>query len=351
MEQITLYYRQGSSDKVYQASIHPEGSQWLVTFAYGRRGSTLTTGCKTPVPVAYGPAKAIYDKLVAEKKAKGYTPGENGTPYQHTDKAAQVSGIQCQLLNAVEASEVQHLVDNPAFAMQEKFDGKRTLIRKTVSAIHGINRKGLIVALPCTLLEATRYSPETYIMDGECLGEEYVAFDLLHYNGNDIRQYPFGQRFLMLKNLLRLRQPAHITPAHTEIDVQMKTEMLERLKAAGKEGVVFKKISSPYVAGRPATGGDQLKAKFYESASFVVGKVNGKRSVSLLLLHGRSLVAAGNVTIPPNQDIPTVGAVVEVRYLYAFKTSGSIYQPVFQGVRDDIDASECTVSQLKFKAE
>lgn len=53
----------------------------MVEFAYGRRGTTLSQGTKTNVPVPYQQAKRIYDKLVAEKIAKGYTPGEDGTPY------------------------------------------------------------------------------------------------------------------------------------------------------------------------------------------------------------------------------------------------------------------------------
>ena len=51
MEQTTLYYRQGASDKVYQASIEPRGDQYIVAFAYGRRGTTLQTGIKTQTPV------------------------------------------------------------------------------------------------------------------------------------------------------------------------------------------------------------------------------------------------------------------------------------------------------------
>ena len=60
---------------------------------------------------------------------------------------------------------------------------------------------------------------------------------------------------------------------------------------------------------------------------------------------------AGNVTIPPNHEIPTTGQVVECRYLYAFRESGSIYQPVYLGARDDITSDECTTAQLKYKAE
>ena len=78
LDQVTLYYRQGSSDKVYQAAIAPAGDGFVVTFAYGRRGSTLTTGTKTLSPVTHNTARSIYDRLVREKKAKGYTEGPDG---------------------------------------------------------------------------------------------------------------------------------------------------------------------------------------------------------------------------------------------------------------------------------
>src|SRR4051794_9792024 len=41
MEQITLYYRHGSSDKMYQASLQPADGGFIVPFAFGRRGTTL----------------------------------------------------------------------------------------------------------------------------------------------------------------------------------------------------------------------------------------------------------------------------------------------------------------------
>jgi bifunctional non-homologous end joining protein LigD len=94
-----------------------------------------------------------------------------------------------------------------------------------------------------------------------------------------------------------------------------------------------------------------LKLKFTTSASFVVGSVNRRRSVALLLVDQGVRVPAGNVTIPANADVPQPGDVVEVRYLYAFPESGHVFQPVFLGVRDDVLPDECTVSQLKFKAD
>jgi bifunctional non-homologous end joining protein LigD len=57
-------------------------------------------------------------------------------------------------------------------------------------------------------------------------------------------------------------------------------------------------------------------------------------------------VSVGNVTIPVNFDIPRVGSVVEVRYLYAYP-GGSLYQPVYLGARTDVDVDN--YAGLKFK--
>ncbi len=110
-------------------------------------------------------------------------------------------------------------------------------------------------------------------------------------------------------------------------------------------------IQSKASGHRPQRGGTQLKPKFHETASFIVTKPNGQRSVSLMLWQNGKVRPSGNVTIPPNHEIPKPGEIVECRYLYAFKESGLIYQPVFLGKRDDIVHEECTTAQLKYKAE
>jgi bifunctional non-homologous end joining protein LigD len=76
----TLHYRDGSSDRVCQAAIEPQGELFVVKFAYGRRGSTMNTGTKTQAPVDCESAKALYDKLIREKMAKGYAQGPDSTP-------------------------------------------------------------------------------------------------------------------------------------------------------------------------------------------------------------------------------------------------------------------------------
>jgi bifunctional non-homologous end joining protein LigD len=351
MEHLTLYYRQSSSDKVYQASLEPTDGGYVVRFAYGRRGTTLQTGTKTQSPITYDEAKRLYDQLIAEKTAKGYTPGEDGTPYHGTTKAPQSTGLHCQLLNPIEADHAERLIADPAWWMQEKYDGRRLLIRKSGDAITGINRLGLTVALPQTLIASTANCPIDLILDGEAIGDEFHAFDVLLVGDDEIGGLRYGERYLRLMNLLASFQHPHLHLVPTAFLPKHKAELFAQLKKGGREGVVFKQTDAPYIAGRPATGGSQLKYKFCETASFIVGKINAKRSVSLLLFCGDRIVAAGNVTIPPNHDLPKTGQIVECRYLSTFRESGSIYQPVYLGPREDIPAEECTTAQLKYRAE
>ena len=140
-----------------------------------------------------------------------------------------------------------------------------------------------------------------------------------------------------------------VRAVHTAILPDEKRRAFDELRAGGAEGVVFKDANSHYTAGRPASGGSQVKFKFVTTASFIVAAVNKRRSVALVLLDGDQRVAAGNVTIPPDHEVPAPGEIVEVRYLYAFEQSGRIYQPVFLGNRDDLDSSDCSVRQLKYK--
>ncbi|MGA2869819.1 MAG: WGR domain-containing protein [Verrucomicrobiota bacterium] len=350
-ERVALYYREGSSDKVYQAAIEPAGNQFVVNFAYGRRGATLTTGTKTSSPVDYAAANKIYTKLVGEKKAKGYTEGENGTPYQHADK--QASGILPQLLNPVEETEVELLLRDDNYCAQEKFDGKHLLVRKQDNDLEGINKKGFVVGLPQTVANEVRSVPGSFIPDGESIGDDYHAFDLLEYNGENLRSLPYRIRLARLIDLLLLARSdyKHIHLVKTAFSTQQKTELWERLRRENREGIVFKRLDASYTPGKPNSGGPQLKFKFVATVSAVVAKINVQRSVEVSLLHGRNLVSCGNVTIPANHQIPRVGDVVEVRYLYAYRDSLALYQPVYLGPRDDVEPSECLVSQLKFKAE
>ncbi|MES2438566.1 MAG: WGR domain-containing protein [Verrucomicrobiota bacterium] len=347
----SLHYREGSSDKVYQTAVEAKDDGYIVTFAYGRRGNTLTTGTKTDIPLPLATALKVYERLVASKVAKGYKPDHQpATNYQQTGDEGRDTGIRCQLLNPVEKSEVSRLLTGRTHCLQEKHDGRRLMVRKQGDEITGINRRGLIVAIPDTIRLAIEEIPFDVLIDGEAVGDTLHAFDLLEVKGNDIRQRRYMDRFAGLIMVIPTNQPA-LRWVSTSIDPDDKVETYEELRQTNREGVVFKEVDAHYSPGRPNSGGTQLKYKFVESASFIVTARNSKRSVTLGLFDGNELVGAGNVTIPPNHAVPASGEVVEIRYLYAFRESGSIYQPVYLGKRCDIPTAECTTDQLKYKAD
>lgn len=349
MEQITLYFRQGSSDKVYQASIEPLNGGYVVNYAFGRRGTTLQTGTKTQTAVPYDTAKSLLDKLVNEKKAKGYTPGEEGTPYRQTNNESRSAGIGCQLLNPISESEAERLIHDRDFCLQQKLDGRRLLVQKEDGSVRGINRLGLYVAIPEPIASAAEGIGGNFVIDGEAVDDTFHAFDLLEVDGADQCALTYESRYRRLQRLLGRGTDNLIKIVDTAFDAAAKALAFCTFKAMNAEGVVFKRLSAPYTEGRPSSGGSQLKLKFCETASFLVGAINQKRSVSLMLFRGDQLVPAGNVTLPANHDRPVAGAVIECRYLYAFRESGAVFQPVYLGRRDDIAPAECVVEQLKYK--
>jgi bifunctional non-homologous end joining protein LigD len=351
LENITLYYREGSSDKVYQCQIEAAGERFVVNFAYGRRGSTMNTGTKTNVPVDYDSAKRIFDKLVKEKKSKGYTEGEAGTPYITPEANKQSSGLIPQWLNPIDEAQVLDLINDDNYCAQEKFNDRRLLARKQGLDITGINKKGLITGLPLPVFEVVRGFETDVVIDGEGIKDTLRAFDLLFLDGIDIRDWPYRERLAALMNLLFSVQQTTIKLVETAFTTEQKLALLKELKARNAEGIVFKHLHAPATPGRPNSGGTQLKHKFVATLSALVAKVNQKRSVQISLLGKNSWQMAGNVTIPPNHSIPRVGEVIEVQYLYAHRESDVLYQPVYLGPRDDVDAGECHVHQLKYKPE
>ena len=346
-----LYYREGGSDKVYQAWIEAReggGAGFAVNFAYGRRGSALSTGTKTASPVDYDAAVRIYEKIVAEKMAKGYTPEASGRAFAMTERAGRVSGRLPQLLNPVDETEADAYLDGTDWLMEEKFDGRRLMVEVRASAaggeVEGSNRKGLVVSLPAEV-EAALANLGDCVLDGELVGARLFAFDALSVGGEDLTPLPFCERAARRDALLAGHATAAALAAVTTYrSPGEKRAAYAAVRDAGREGVVFKRSHAPYTVGRPGAGGDQVKVKFYATCSAVVAKVNARRSVALAV-GGEGV---GNVTVPPNFALPSVGEVVEVRYLYAHR-GGALYQATFLGVRDDVDPCECVLDQIKYK--
>jgi bifunctional non-homologous end joining protein LigD len=204
------------------------------------------------------------------------------------------------------------------------------------------------VELPSQVVRALEWIEEDFILDGECVGDLFHAFDVLSSSERDWRVLSYRDRLRALNRLLERHSNGNVLILDTYFEKERKLERFKAFQEFHAEGVVFKLLPASHAPGRPTSGGPALKFKFTTTGSFIVAGANKCRSVKLKL-HGEK-TDCGNVTIPPNHDIPKTGAVVEIRYLYAYR-GGSLYQPVFLGVRDDISACECLRGQLKFKRE
>lgn len=358
---ITLHCTAGNSDKLYIIFVRRDGDGWRVDYQNGRRGGTMTPGTRTPTPVDYAAADAIATKLLKSKLAKDYRPIDCvGGGFAATACASDKvdSGFRPQLLNPVDERTVAELLADDDWFAQIKFDGERRTIRLVGGQVEGINRKGQVVPLPievATCVGELLHGPANgdTLIDGELIGTTFCAFDLLMFNGRDLRERPAIDRVAALMQLIG-DQPSPVVKGTPAVTAAAKRALLDFARANGEEGIVFKRAAAPYRSDRPNSGGDALKFKLVESCSVrVAGITPGKRSVQMQLLDaGGQWIDVGRVTVPPNHGLPAEGAVVEVCYLYAFPMpGGALFQPVYLGPRSDIDLDECRVSQLKFKGE
>ena len=357
LSQTSLYYSEGRSDKEYHVELVEVDGGHVVNFRYGRRGSALTSGTKNAVPLGLDDAKALYDKLVKEKTAKGYTPDLSGAAYQGTEHAGRQTDFVPQLLSPITEAEAQTLLSHDDWAAQEKMDGERRAAHAERGQVIGANRKGLIVPLPQALADELRRIDAqhgTIRVDGEIIGEILYVFDLHTVQGECLHALPWIERLRRAEGALAGCRHLKLVPV--AVTTAEKHALWNRVETAHGEGLVLKRMRSLVTTGRPNTGGDWRKYKFTESASCAVMAISsGKRSVKLGLLEhknraiqGLRWIPVGNVTIPPNQPIPAPGDIVEVNYLYAYP-GGSLYQPVYHGKRLDVDAEACSMAQLKYK--
>ncbi len=259
-----------------------------------------------------------------------------------------------QLLNECSEEDLEKYLTDNNWCAQEKFDGQNRLLFTGKKGAQAANRKGLVIGLDNNREKDLQSFPEGYIFNGEDMGRIVYLFDLI---GEKQRSLPYKRRFEALETLITdYKLPGRpFRVVYTAWDTEDKRELLKTLRDNKKEGIVFKDIRASYTPGRPASGGTQVKFKFYDTCSCVVTGVNKtKRSISLGLYDkagvNTQLIEVGNCTVYPNQDIPKVRDVVEVKYLYAYE-GGSLYQPVLIGPRTDIDLPECKISQLKYKKE
>lgn len=358
----SLEYKQGGSDKVYHVQIKehgdPQDGAFTVDFQYGRRGSALATGTKTPLPVSLHLAESLFKKLVAEKKAKGYT--ETGAEASGVVGAASKEvdeEMLPQLLTEAAEADAERFITDDDYCAQEKLDGRNKSLRRHGSFVTSTNKKGQQVPTPLDVARAAVQIGRNFIVQAEHVGDVFYVHNITSLEGDDYAEWTYTNRMAVVTKLFPYKD-APIVAVETARTTQEKRDLFLRLKRENKEGIVFKKKYAPFRVGYTDS---QFKIKFWASLSARVKRLwaDGKSSIEVELLNpSGAWVTAGNVTVLKRGLIDTlkVGDVVEVKYLYALKSTGILYQPspcmtgdTFK--RDDVGWHECITKQLKLKGE
>jgi len=360
IKSTTLYYKGKGSDKVYVATIfEADGGGYNVAGANGPRGGTLTPRPQNDTPVDLATAEKLFDKLVKSKVNHRDTPYVVGldlnSSYEPPANTTPDSTIQPQLLTAIDdADAAAQVVLDDNYATQEKMDGIRIALVAEASGVVAYNRSGKARGIADNILiEAQRLRQMTgdFSLDGECVGSDFHAFDMLSLDGEDLRPRDFVTRHHTLVGLLSALNRVKVRSIHllpTGFTEKEKTQMVQSLFARGAEGAVLKNKHAAYVPGRQPT---EYKYKFVQTASCLVTKKNAKDSVAIGLFDLRGqLVDVGNVKIRNSRTVVKEGDVVEVRYLNCLP-GGHLYQPFMVGVRDDIDSGACLLSQVHYKGQ
>jgi predicted DNA-binding WGR domain protein len=328
----------------------------------------------TPVqaPVSQ-PAASISTRIVKRRilwdnpDAEAPSPAAPVVQEPAPDMFGETGIVIAQLLNEImdESAVGAYLLD-PAWGLQEKKDGKHLTVKwwtapNTPYQISTINKKGKLIASAPAFINAIRpclVDKVSMLLDGEQIGNDYFVYDILEYNGRDLRGLSYERRYDKLCNLFPIINPHGIIRVRLYIYTEAslsdynKSQKYQEFKNAGLEGVVFKRLAATFTPGKAHQ--DMWKWKFYATCSCrVSNRETGKHSIGLELLDIDALANTwrdvGNCTIGQNQPLPSPGSIAEIKYLYAYR-HGCLYQPSYIGPRDDVDESECTTNQLKYKA-
>jgi bifunctional non-homologous end joining protein LigD len=92
----------------------------------------------------------------------------------------------------------------------------------------------------------------------------YMVFDILYLNGNWIHQRPLRERIDLLNGILIPNSTVQQVPVHPSGQA-----LFDLMKQQGMEGIVCKKLESPYVIG--GKNGSWVKVKNYGDLIAVIG--------------------------------------------------------------------------------
>ena len=285
---------------------------------------------------------------------KNHTPAVLPRRLNLEPEESDITFVPHLLLPVIDEAAMEQFLEDNNYCIQEKKDGKHFTIKRIDGEVFVRNKLGKIINYPEALVEALGGIEGDIHLDAEGIGMVYHVFDIMHLDNKDLTGRGYEARHSKLKEIEedlccdRSEVTFKIVPLHK--GKAQKKAFYDRMMKKGKEGVVFKKLDAPYRSA--ARNSDMVKFKFYAtlSARICAGRT-GKNSIGLELLEKDQWVKIGNCTVSANKMFSIrVGQVAEIKYLYGYK-GGSLYQPSFKEIRDDVLPGECLMSQVKYKSE
>lgn len=364
---LRLTNTEGRSNKEYNIYITiGEGGVCHVRVEYGAIGKALKREYKSQEPLTANQAIRLYEKTKNEKLRKGYvvdreTIFDDAEPSEPLKPLPQkvATGLLPMLLNPIERADISHYQHNANWCFQIKYDGERQIIKITEAGIVLANRTGTEIPAPDSVIALrdalAGVGITTAVLDCERMTDsQFVVFDVLQINADNLINVDMFKRLIRLNSLSPVFNAClsgkEFVVTKVAFSTEEKHQLLKQAEADNEEGIVIKRMDATYTPSRPASLGDALKLKFYDTATVrVESHHKTKSSVGIELRDASGVfVNVGNVTIPPNAQKPAIGQLIEVRYLYAY-LKGSLYQPTYIRERNDLVESAATLDQLKYK--
>ncbi len=224
------------------------------------------------------------------------------------------------------------------WATELKMDGRRVVVEIADGEVRPHGRDGLPTYVPQAV--AAQLAPlGDCLIDGELIGNDFVAFDLPHLIGMEYRQRREGMERLF--SLWKNHPNIHLVPSASSADD--KIAMAKKVRERGGEGLVAKRVTSTYTNGRSR---DWVKIKQHHTVDCVVLSLGAdKQNMVVAVFDGPRTIEFEIGRTVGDGPIAKPGDVIEVRCLYV-TDDDRLYQPVAQKIRTDKTPDECTVDQL-----
>ncbi|MBW9155935.1 ATP-dependent DNA ligase [Clostridium tagluense] len=295
--------------------------------------------------------------------------------------------------------EMQEAFNNPDYIYELKLDGERCIAYLDKDATELRNKRNIkmLVKVP-ELSTIHKQVKQRCILDGELivikdgkpdffeirrrslmsntfkirlassrLPASFTAFDILYYNDHSVIDLPLMKRKKLLEKVIIENERIATSRYIEEHGIQF----YQLAKQNELEGIVAKRKDSKYYCDKKTK--DWIKIKYLLDDDFVVCgyifKENGVISIVLGQYSGKELVYKGHVTLgistedfkliesmprisaqPFNELSPGNDTAVWIEpnlvciVKFMMKTSnGSLRQPIFKGLRDDKDPTDCTI--------